>query len=188
MTRATVLQEVRQMRFEELYARRQRRELTMAEAAELFGVTERTFRRWSVRYEAEGAGPLGARLTHPARSAAQRADAGGHHGHGRSESVPPRAVHPDLQPTLCRARHGTGHGVCAVSGGQSGRYSVCPGRAPRCRRQYHAVSGQEPIDPVRPTPVPLCEVTVRAHAYPEGTLAVFHKPHPILRLRTKLDV
>jgi transposase len=55
MTRATVLQEVRQMRFEELYARRQRRDLTMAEAAELLGVTERTFRRWSVRYETDGA-------------------------------------------------------------------------------------------------------------------------------------
>ena len=54
MTRATVLQEVRQMRFEELYARRQRRELTMMEAAEMLGVTERTFRRWSTRYEAEG--------------------------------------------------------------------------------------------------------------------------------------
>lgn len=55
MTRATVLQEVRQMRFEELYARRQRRELTMAEAAEMLGVTERTFRRWRDRYETEGA-------------------------------------------------------------------------------------------------------------------------------------
>jgi transposase len=55
MTRATVLQEVRRMRFEELYERRHRRELTMAEAAEMLGVTERTFRRWSVRYEAEGA-------------------------------------------------------------------------------------------------------------------------------------
>ncbi|MBS0156802.1 MAG: ISNCY family transposase [Nitrospira sp.] len=54
MTRATVLQEVRQMRFEELYERRQRRDLTMAEAAEMLGVTERTFRRWSTRYEAEG--------------------------------------------------------------------------------------------------------------------------------------
>jgi transposase len=54
MTRATVLQEVRQMRFEELYERRQRRELTMAEAAEMLGITERTFRRWSTRYEAEG--------------------------------------------------------------------------------------------------------------------------------------
>ncbi|MGB4069055.1 MAG: ISNCY family transposase [Nitrospira sp.] len=54
MTRATVLQEVRRMRFEELYERRQRRELTMVEAAEILGVTERTFRRWSTRYEAEG--------------------------------------------------------------------------------------------------------------------------------------
>lgn len=55
MTRATVLQEVRQMRFEELYERRQRRELTMAEAAEILGVTERTFRRWTGRYETDGA-------------------------------------------------------------------------------------------------------------------------------------
>lgn len=58
MTRATVLQEVRQMRFEELYERRQRRELTMGEAAEILGVTERTFRRWGDRYEAEGAAGL----------------------------------------------------------------------------------------------------------------------------------
>ena len=40
MTRATVLQEVRQMRFEELYVRRHRRELTMAEATEMLGVTD----------------------------------------------------------------------------------------------------------------------------------------------------
>ena len=55
MTRARVLQEVRQMRFEELYERRQPRILTMAEAGEMLGVTERTFRRWSGRYHAEGA-------------------------------------------------------------------------------------------------------------------------------------
>lgn len=55
MNRATVLQEVRQMRFEELYERRQRRTLTIVEAAEMLGVTERTFRRWSGRYQAEGA-------------------------------------------------------------------------------------------------------------------------------------
>jgi transposase len=54
MIRAHVLQEVRQMRFEELYGRRHRRELTMAEAAEILGVTERTFRRWSGRYDTEG--------------------------------------------------------------------------------------------------------------------------------------
>ena len=49
MTRARVLQEVRQMRFEELYERRQQRILTMAAAGEMLGVTERTFRRWSGR-------------------------------------------------------------------------------------------------------------------------------------------
>jgi hypothetical protein len=54
MTRANVLQEVRQMRFEELYARRQQRELTMAEAGEMIGVTERTFRRWSTCSETAG--------------------------------------------------------------------------------------------------------------------------------------
>ena len=55
MTRARVLQEVRQMRFEELYERRQQRTVTMAEAGEMLGVTERTVRRWSGRYHAEGA-------------------------------------------------------------------------------------------------------------------------------------
>jgi transposase len=46
------------MRFTELYERRQRREITMAEAAELLGMTERTFRRWSERYDMEGAAGL----------------------------------------------------------------------------------------------------------------------------------
>ena len=49
MTRASVLQEVRQMRVEARYARRQRRELTMAEAAAMLGVTARTVRRWRDR-------------------------------------------------------------------------------------------------------------------------------------------
>lgn len=43
------------MRFEELYERRQQRIFTMTEAGEMLGVTERTFRRWSGRYHAEGA-------------------------------------------------------------------------------------------------------------------------------------
>jgi DNA-binding transcriptional regulator YiaG len=67
MTRATVLQEVRQIRFEELYERRQRREVTMAEAGEMLGVTERTFHRWSGRTQEsdnqgrplEGSGQVG---------------------------------------------------------------------------------------------------------------------------------
>ena len=55
MTWTRVRQEVRQMRFEALYERRQQRTLTMAAAAEILGVTERTFRRGSGRYDAEGA-------------------------------------------------------------------------------------------------------------------------------------
>jgi transposase len=52
---ARVLQEGRPMRVEERYERRQQRILTRAESAERLGVTERTFRRWSGRYDAEGA-------------------------------------------------------------------------------------------------------------------------------------
>jgi transposase len=62
------------MRFEELYARRQRRELTMAEAAELLGVTERTFRRWGDRYEVEGAAGLADRRLGRASSRAVPTD------------------------------------------------------------------------------------------------------------------
>ncbi|MGZ8381936.1 MAG: helix-turn-helix domain-containing protein [Nitrospira sp.] len=58
MTRATVLQEVRRMRFEEVYERRQRRAITMVEAGAMLGVTKRTFRRWSARYEADGVAGL----------------------------------------------------------------------------------------------------------------------------------
>ena len=55
MNRAEVLQEVRLMKFEELYSRRQARQLTQDQAAEILGVSTRTFRRWEDRYEAEGA-------------------------------------------------------------------------------------------------------------------------------------
>jgi hypothetical protein len=46
------------MRLEKLYERRQQRVVTMAEAGEMLGVTERTFRRWSGRYDAEEAKEL----------------------------------------------------------------------------------------------------------------------------------
>jgi hypothetical protein len=54
MTWTTVQQEVRRMRFEELYERRQRRELSMAEAAEMLGVTERTFAAGAVAMRPRG--------------------------------------------------------------------------------------------------------------------------------------
>ena len=54
MTRARVRQEGRRIRVEELYGRRERRALTLAEAAEMLGITERTFRRWRGRYATDG--------------------------------------------------------------------------------------------------------------------------------------
>jgi len=55
MGRAEVLQGVREMRFEGLLERQERGELSQIEAAELLGVSERTFRRWRDRLHEEGA-------------------------------------------------------------------------------------------------------------------------------------
>lgn len=46
------------MKFEELYNRTTRRELSQCEAASILGVSERTFRRFRDRFEAEGASGL----------------------------------------------------------------------------------------------------------------------------------
>ena len=54
MTRTQLLQELRQMRFEEIYGGWQARRLTQEEATRLLGVCERTFRRYVDRYEDEG--------------------------------------------------------------------------------------------------------------------------------------
>ena len=54
MTRTQLLQELRQMRFEETYGGWQARRLTQEEATRLVGVCERTFRRYVDRYEDEG--------------------------------------------------------------------------------------------------------------------------------------
>ena len=54
MGRARVLQEIRTMRFEEVYDRWSEHRLTQQEAADLLGVCERQFRRQCRRYEGEG--------------------------------------------------------------------------------------------------------------------------------------
>ncbi len=43
------------MKFEELYSRRQAKQLSQEQAAEILGVSVRSVRRWEERYEAEGA-------------------------------------------------------------------------------------------------------------------------------------
>ena len=51
-------QGLRLMKFEEVYGRTLRGELSQAEAAEILGMSERTFRRWRDRFEADGADGL----------------------------------------------------------------------------------------------------------------------------------
>ncbi len=55
MKRTEVLQGLREMKFEEVLERTKRRRLSQAEAASMLGMSERTFRRWRDRFEAEGA-------------------------------------------------------------------------------------------------------------------------------------
>jgi len=54
MRRTEILQEVRKMRFSELYEGWKQRRFTQEEAAMLLGVSDRTFRRYTSRYEDQG--------------------------------------------------------------------------------------------------------------------------------------
>ena len=54
MEQARVHEGVRRMRFEDLLARQERGDLSQAEAAEMLGISERTFRRWQHRLRDEG--------------------------------------------------------------------------------------------------------------------------------------
>jgi transposase len=55
MKRTEQAQGLRLMKFEEVYGRLRRGALSQVEAAEVLGMSERNFRRWRVRYNAEGA-------------------------------------------------------------------------------------------------------------------------------------
>lgn len=77
MTRAEVLQGIRVMRFLEVYERCRAGRLSYGEAAETLGMSERSFRRFRGRYEAEGeAGLLDRRIgkASPHRIAADEVD------------------------------------------------------------------------------------------------------------------
>lgn len=64
-SRTTILQEVMKMRFEEIYDRYKREEISNEEAADLLGCSERTFRRKKARYDGEGfTGLLDRRIGH----------------------------------------------------------------------------------------------------------------------------
>ena len=73
MGRTEQVQGLRLMKFEEIYGRTHGGVLSQTEAAEVLGVSERTFRRWRDRYEAEGAEGLYDRRL--GRASARRAPA-----------------------------------------------------------------------------------------------------------------
>ena len=63
MSRTEAHQGVRMIKFRSVWERYEASELSQLEAAELLGMSERTFRRWSGRFENEGeSGLLGRRL------------------------------------------------------------------------------------------------------------------------------
>ncbi len=61
------------MRFEELLDRHERGSLTQAEAGEMLGMSERTFRRWRDRHREKGAGGYGTAASASRRRAGRRA-------------------------------------------------------------------------------------------------------------------
>lgn len=61
MNRAALHEGLRRMRFEHALDRYERGDLSQVEAAEILGISERTFRRWQGRFEEEGAPGLGDR-------------------------------------------------------------------------------------------------------------------------------
>ena len=86
MSRTEMLREVRMKRFEEVYDRWRRRRITQALAANVLGVTARTFRRWVVRYETGGLAALKDKAPGPAGSSPGASRGGG----GAGGAVPGR--------------------------------------------------------------------------------------------------
>jgi transposase len=62
------------MRFEDVLGRHERSELSQMEAAELLGISERTFRRWRERYREDGAPGLSDRRLRPSLRRAPQAE------------------------------------------------------------------------------------------------------------------
>ena len=65
MDRARIHEGVRRMRFADVLVRTERSELSQLEAAELLGVSERTFRRWRDRHREHGVEGLADRRLQP---------------------------------------------------------------------------------------------------------------------------
>ena len=89
MRRTEQLQGLRLMKFEDVYGRCYRGDLSQAAASEILGMSERTFRRWRERYEAEGAEGLYDRRLGRGSQCAPRAGGRGEARGGRKRSLLP---------------------------------------------------------------------------------------------------
>ena len=74
MERARINEGVRRMRFDDLLARQSRGEISQIEAAEMLGISERTFRRWRDRVHEDGPTGLDDRRLGPSRRRAPAAE------------------------------------------------------------------------------------------------------------------
>ena len=54
MKKTKLIEEICKMRFEDIFNKHLHKELTTAEAADLLGISERTFRRKKIRFQEEG--------------------------------------------------------------------------------------------------------------------------------------
>ena len=178
MRRTEQLQGLRLMKFEDVYGRCYRGDLSRAEASEILGMSARTFRRWRERYEAEGAAGLYDRRL--GRVSARRAPVGP--APGRRLDLAARSRTCAHNARFARPAADTGSAfvafagtlediLCAqedrvVAGDNTVRYKNRTLQIPADRHRHHYVKAQ-----------------VRVHKYPDGHLAVFHGPRCLARYR-----
>jgi transposase len=161
MGRARVLEGIRIMRFEELLDRHERGYLTQAEAGEMLGVSERTFRRWQVRYREEGVAGLGDRRI--GKPSPRRADEG--------ELARAQALYAEMYAGFTvkhfhehlQARHGyrLGYTVTRLALQASGQVKRAPRRGAHRRKR-----------PRRPLPGMLLHQDAARHAWLAGRPAL----------------
>jgi transposase len=158
---ARALEEIRIMRFEELLDRRERGHLTQAEAGEMLGVSERTFRRWQGRYrEAGAAGLRDRRIGQPSP---RRADEG--------ELARARALYAEMyggftvkhfhEHLLDRHGYRLGYTVTRLALQEAGLVKRAPRRGAHRRKR-----------PRRPLPGMLLHQDAARHAWLEGRPAL----------------
>lgn len=105
MRRTERLQELKSMKFEELYGYIHRGASGQCEAAAILGVSERAFRRWRDRYEAEGAEGLHDRRRAGPRARYRGLDRRGHEADYRRSAGTRPARDFDMRPAPADDRH-----------------------------------------------------------------------------------